>query len=84
MGLKRKIPTFLRQLMFFQIYPPQYTWVASTISMQGRSLCMAALGLQLEMGDLLGLESLIFAQNRRAAFLTDMTFCQHTGFGFKS
>lgn len=53
-------------------------------SMQDCSLCMAALGLQLVMGVLPGLECLIFAQSRRAAFLTDMTFCQKTGFDFKS
>lgn len=84
MGLKRKIPTFLIQLMFFQIYPAQYTWVASTVSMQDCSLCMTALGLQLAMGVLLGLECLTFAQSRRATFLADRTSCQQTDFDCKS
>lgn len=65
---KRREPTFLIQLMFFQIYPPQYTWVASPVSMQDCSLCMAALGLQLVMAVPSGLVCLTLAQSRRAHF----------------
>lgn len=81
---EKYLTTCLIQAMFLQICPPWCTWAVSTASMQDRSLCIAALGLQLLMGVSVEVECLTFAQSRRATFLTDMTFCKQAGFVFRS
>lgn len=45
LGLKQKNIYCLILPMFLQIYPPQFTWAVSTVSMQDCSLHIAALGL---------------------------------------